>query len=640
MQNRIQIDEFVRQNLLDKEEQLNIGAWGNMERMLNGENPYSKQDTSINDDTKTNNRKKLFGLLLLLLTVTGTAFFAITKNKNKAITKIENDQNLKLENVNKNLSNTATANQATVEPAQVFQPNENNKTALATQAIQYNTIDNNTQQTVPINKQKNENNSNNRKAYKWQKANTISNNAEAIATETAITETANENVATNDKTDFVSVNEINVDQKQNITETKPKKAKKNKEVKKATTADLNSDFIAELEKPTVKNIDKIKKDSITKIQVSKKSKKVSRNKFVEIMDTVSVFKEEKVAPPQDIVFTNNASNIQSKEVVAPRVVLPVNQTNPRYMPNAKKLQKKQESVINAVTPKEKAEVSTVTASNSKDEKIEKAKNKSKLSPMEIALNAALIATLEQIKRVGYIKLFHQNIKVNPGVFTGINFAIFNNKQHDYGGYHLGGNLMIQIAKNLNLVPHLTFFARNNSGYSVTDNAIAISQKSVGNQYSPNWYAFAYQKDSTVFVHNFKRLYSLEAPIAVQYNRKNFAVYGGLNVAYNFKLSTSNVTKGYSTAVNDTVYSTTTPVYPFPTNRGTFYKSPDFNGRFGLGYIGGVNYHFTPNFYIDARVTQNVWDNSITNSSRELSKKMFRIPSYQITFGYRFKENSN
>ena len=76
MRNKIQIDEFVRQHTLDKDAQLNIGAWSNMERMLNGENPYtSSLDSDYVKPEKKYNVKKLLGLLLLLVAISSTALF-------------------------------------------------------------------------------------------------------------------------------------------------------------------------------------------------------------------------------------------------------------------------------------------------------------------------------------------------------------------------------------------------------------------------------------------------------------------------------------------------------------------------------------------------------------------------------------
>jgi hypothetical protein len=37
----VPIDDLFREKLSGGEEQLNLGAWANMERMLDGKNPYA-----------------------------------------------------------------------------------------------------------------------------------------------------------------------------------------------------------------------------------------------------------------------------------------------------------------------------------------------------------------------------------------------------------------------------------------------------------------------------------------------------------------------------------------------------------------------------------------------------------------------
>ena len=44
MENRIPIDDLFRNTLSQGREQLNLGAWANMERMLDGKNPYSEEE--------------------------------------------------------------------------------------------------------------------------------------------------------------------------------------------------------------------------------------------------------------------------------------------------------------------------------------------------------------------------------------------------------------------------------------------------------------------------------------------------------------------------------------------------------------------------------------------------------------------
>ena len=63
MQSKNSIDMLVRQALEGGQEQLNLGAWANMDRMLDGKNPYAKAE----DDDKKRGIFWLFGALLIAL---------------------------------------------------------------------------------------------------------------------------------------------------------------------------------------------------------------------------------------------------------------------------------------------------------------------------------------------------------------------------------------------------------------------------------------------------------------------------------------------------------------------------------------------------------------------------------------------
>jgi Opacity family porin protein len=75
----------------------------------------------------------------------------------------------------------------------------------------------------------------------------------------------------------------------------------------------------------------------------------------------------------------------------------------------------------------------------------------------------------------------------------------------------------------------------------------------------------------------------------------------------------------------------------PTDVNTYFKSTDFQARFGIGYVAGFSYDFHTNLYFDCRVTKNAWDNSTSVSAIEMSNKFFRVASIQLGIGYRFNE---
>jgi hypothetical protein len=50
-------------------------------------------------------------------------------------------------------------------------------------------------------------------------------------------------------------------------------------------------------------------------------------------------------------------------------------------------------------------------------------------------------------------------------------------------------------------------------------------------------------------------------------------------------------------------------------------------------------YFNQNVYVDLRVTKNVWDDAKTLSAKEVSSNYFKVPTLQLSLGYRFKKFS-
>ena len=69
MEKKIPIDKLFHDQLADGKEQLNLGAWANMERMLDGKNPYA-----VDEEKKRRGLFPLFIALLVTLGITGTTY--------------------------------------------------------------------------------------------------------------------------------------------------------------------------------------------------------------------------------------------------------------------------------------------------------------------------------------------------------------------------------------------------------------------------------------------------------------------------------------------------------------------------------------------------------------------------------------
>lgn len=64
MGKQIPIDDLFRDGLYNAEEQLNLGAWANMERMLDGKNPYAEEE--INRLTAS---RRILSIALVIISI-------------------------------------------------------------------------------------------------------------------------------------------------------------------------------------------------------------------------------------------------------------------------------------------------------------------------------------------------------------------------------------------------------------------------------------------------------------------------------------------------------------------------------------------------------------------------------------------
>jgi hypothetical protein len=256
------------------------------------------------------------------------------------------------------------------------------------------------------------------------------------------------------------------------------------------------------------------------------------------------------------------------------------------------------------------------------------------SAADATVRHRMLDAIESAKQKGIIQVGTLRMKVDPIVLAGLNAQIRNNK-NDLGGFHAGMSFAIQLSKKFQITPHALFFYKNNGGYTINDTSTIITNRT-GPAAAGSNSSYSYDLATTSVAHNFKRATSVEAPVVLQYKiGRSLSVYGGANFAYGMRYNTQDFYKVSNSTVTDLVPANQT--YTFPSDRNTVYKSPDFNARFGIGYIGGMQLMATRNLAIDLRIAQNTWDNSSTSSGQIISKNVFKVPSVQLSFGYKIKD---
>jgi hypothetical protein len=107
------------------------------------------------------------------------------------------------------------------------------------------------------------------------------------------------------------------------------------------------------------------------------------------------------------------------------------------------------------------------------------------------------------------------------------------------------------------------------------------------------------------------------------------------MAYQFRINTSNAQRNFVVNHYDTIPSQLP--FSMPAELGQDITKADFHARWGLGLVGGLSYSFNPQLYVDMRMVRNLSDNAQTLSARDVSANTFKVPSVQLSLGYRFRK---
>lgn len=201
----------------------------------------------------------------------------------------------------------------------------------------------------------------------------------------------------------------------------------------------------------------------------------------------------------------------------------------------------------------------------------------------------------------------------PGVTGGINGTFFG--PSGIRGFQFGVTGELIFSDNLSVKGELKYFNRMNSNdFELKDDYYTYTSN--GGQYV---------KTQQMHTLSFATIHSLELPISVRYSSGKFSFFAGGNTVYSFGVNASESTLQ---APNPSVVTT-----KGNDNNPTITEG-DFGSRFGLGYLFGMSYQAAPNFIIDLRNVQTVWDNAASSGSKTVSSQLYKHPSFQLSVGYR------
>jgi hypothetical protein len=687
MSNKIHIDELFREGLSNGEEAMVPSAWSNMAKMLDGDNPYEKEET----------KKRPFlwilgmGLLLISAIAAGTKFLFPGGQMQQNAASLVAPAPASQTNINDSKP-LAVANASSIESsnADAMQTSNDDANNLSVASDMPNANSDNTNNKLDL---KNENAepenkvtttakqsnilapvaiSNEHKVIapliKAKAANVTKQNVNSDYSNATVTASATDTKGPNIVSDAAlapaknKVNKVNV--KQNIIDNAP-------EAEATTAVNTAQNFTSITSLPILSAQQFLlslsnNKNALLAATIARKNNLVMLPEATDVKDTFGYVVAINNSKSSVSTSSSQASNGSTNKLATSKN--DKSSSADAELTKGKKRSKKErgatkadasQSADNAAIAKttdaknSSNNTSVDASSNNKTATPDNASqttkqnsnnqllaNRKKEAPKKSTtpnakeqMSDKLMNTIDKIKSRGFIDLGTGKIKVDPALFTGINSQFLNNK-NDLGGFHMGMNCIIQIRRNLELMPHALFNYRTNGGYTIRDTVQTISDRS-GPRFNGTDNEFAYTAATTAMTYNFKRTMSIEAPIALQWRPvRRVGIFAGVNLAYGFKYKTSNFYKTTTTTEIDIV--PTTQNYVFPTDRISTYKDIDFKGRFGAGYLFGANWQATPNFFVDARVTQNIWDNSTTPSSKIISSNVFKVPAFQLSLGYRFK----
>jgi hypothetical protein len=216
------------------------------------------------------------------------------------------------------------------------------------------------------------------------------------------------------------------------------------------------------------------------------------------------------------------------------------------------------------------------------------------------------------------------VRIYPGLIGGVNTSYFMPAGNS--GFHFGLTTEFYLSDRASIMAEFKYMERIGGG-RLNDNYMQNIPLDSTNT-TPKYYTIQQSQVNHYF--NYTTMNSIEMPITFRYKAGKFFIYAGGNLVYNFSM---NVTE-YDT--HQTIGNPETHTYPAGYNWRAVDKInvTDFNSRFGLGYVLGLSYEFTPSVMVDGRLTQTFWDNAKTQGATEVSNILYRLPSAQLSIIYR------
>lgn len=362
--------------------------------------------------------------------------------------------------------------------------------------------------------------------------------------------------------------------------------------------------------------------------------------------------------PSSIVANNTVAATKRNKIEK----LPVEVTNPRYRKQIKAIDsvavittkessrkgmRKIDTIAQGMVATEKfvdapGEVATIATTKTPREMLPSATLMERNNPEHLNLNTSDegSAELKLTKNKNYnprrfeemvqnMKLDLGKVSFHPGLVAGISSSV---GAYNMMGVQFGISGVMEISERWGMFAELKGIYRFGNGKSLINNYNSYSGINyIGNNtYSHEW-------DSVAHSFNISSSTSVELPIAVKYSANRLSAFAGVNGVYNFAVKVDEYTQKYGRSYVSNSTSSQELTQKWGENTQIGYDA--FKARFMLGYVVGAGYQVTPNIGIDFRATQPFMEsNAGKKSSAIISKQLYRAPSFQLNFTYKFSNN--
>lgn len=219
----------------------------------------------------------------------------------------------------------------------------------------------------------------------------------------------------------------------------------------------------------------------------------------------------------------------------------------------------------------------------------------------------------------------------PGLLIGGNTNLGSNRM---SGFQLGVTGMLSLNDKWGILSELKYMQRFSQNPKIEDNYTTNANPTFKNGNT------IYTYDNVEHYFNYATVSSVELPVAVDYAFKRFHAMGGLNLAYNLRISNVDEYKRTISAETEALAPGDIATTGQKLNAKPTLAVSDFGPRASLGYLLGAAYQMSPAFKLDLRVTQNLIDNAKSDGAKKISKDLYMTPSLQLNMTYRFSSGRN